>query len=180
MAISPSSGRGSWVDVRAAAASFFSRDLDLQADRPARLVIDGSIDPRHAAARRLGDDREPALKVHPAPRPAPMELDAAGPENFLQLAEHRCTSLCVSRVPESRFDRNSANIGQPTPRNHPMSRVARCATIISTSIKIRHVRPSVVLISLIEIRVSASYLIPSAHAFSSTTPSVAYDGCATK
>ena len=41
--------------------------LDLQADRPARLVIDRPIDPRHAAARRLRDDREPALEIHATP-----------------------------------------------------------------------------------------------------------------
>ena len=71
--------------------------LDLQADRPARLVIDRAVDPRHAAARRLRDDREPALEIHAAPVHARPASTARG-EHLFQLPSIETLSSCSGRV----------------------------------------------------------------------------------
>jgi hypothetical protein len=69
--------------------------LDFETDGAARLVIEGAMDAGHAAARRLREQREPALKVHAAAiafRSARM----SGTKHFLQLAEHRDALLVLS------------------------------------------------------------------------------------
>ena len=77
--------------------------LDLEADGPARLVIDGPINPGHAAARHLGDEREPALEVHATAIPL-RSARRSGTEHFLQLAEHRDALLVLkSRSGAARF-----------------------------------------------------------------------------
>ena len=143
IAISPSGGRASWAEARAAAASFFSRNWTLrQTVRPVSLSI-GPIDPRHAAARRLGDDREPALEVHPCRRYAFARLDGPGPNISFSLLSIEMLSSCSRTVggirsthldasaigfqrPQSRRSMSTATVGQAGSPFRTISRIRSC------------------------------------------------------
>ncbi len=118
--------------------------LNLQADRSARLVVDRSIDPRHAAPRRLGNNGEPPLKVHPAPRSL-RRTRSARSKNLLQFAEHRRHSL-------RGLGRSDADTGRrimlclATDSNHTITHENPGLSLTPhLSIKIIHAAPTVIL-----------------------------------